>query len=452
MASIENAAPGAADDAEAAVEELPEGAERTSWGEVKHRGQCRYPWCRNPAEASEATTGRPAGFCDLELPDGRRAHTKGTAFRERKRLEAEASGAGLAAPATVLSDVDETRPHQTASLRGAALLDAVRAEAKAEHAAAASRLAKWEHLVEQLETIADPEAAGVDIETVRSAAAEEVARAQGELAKETKARRAAEEKLRIAQADKDEAEAAIVEFDAEKAEQLAAAAAAVETAEAQRAAAQAEAERVKTEADAAVAAAAEEMAALRTETAAQVEQARAEAEQVKTKAGEDIAAAAEANRVAIEAVRAEAAAAVKAAEQRTADQVKAAEEVAEAKVAEAVEAARKVTEQAAADAERARLDADTRIAAARSAQVRAEQEQARAETRAEMEKTAAEKTAAAHAEQLDQLRSAAKATADAITATAKANEDRAIRAEAEADRLSKQLEQLRAQADKPEKK
>lgn len=392
MANTENAAPGAVDDAEAAVEELPEGAERTSWGEVKHRGQCRYPWCRNPAEASEATTGRPAGFCDLEKPDGTRAHTKGSAFRERKRLEAEAAGGVAAAVPAIVSDADETRPHQTASLRGAALLDAVRADAKAEHAAAASRLAKWEHLVEQLMVIADPEAAGVDIETVRSAAAEEVAKAEGALARETKARISAEEKLAITKADLEEAEAAIVEFDAEKTRQLQDAQTRIEAAEAGR--------------DAAV----------------------AEAEAAKTKAAEDIAAAAEANRAQLERVRAEAAAAVKAAQDE-----------ASAKAAAAAEASRLVQEKATADVE-----------AARAAQAHAENEKVRAETRAEMEKTAAERAAAAHAEQLDQLRSAGKATAEAITATAKANEDRAVRAEAEADRLSKLLEQLRAaQADKP---
>ena len=60
VANSENAAEAAVDGASAA-DELPEGAERTSWGEVKMRGQCRYPWCRNPAEPSEASTGRPAG-------------------------------------------------------------------------------------------------------------------------------------------------------------------------------------------------------------------------------------------------------------------------------------------------------------------------------------------------------------------------------------------------------
>ncbi|MFD0639748.1 hypothetical protein ACFQ9X_57180 [Catenulispora yoronensis] len=94
----------------------------TPWGETKTRDQCKFPWCKNPAEVG-TSGGRPLGYCVLTKKNGSRAHTRGTAYTEQERLKAEAAG-GAAVPA--VAEADETRPYETAQLRGAVLLAAVR--------------------------------------------------------------------------------------------------------------------------------------------------------------------------------------------------------------------------------------------------------------------------------------------------------------------------------------
>src|SRR5215469_10798603 len=75
---------------------------------------CSYPGCAQPAKAA-GETGRPSDYC--EDPK----HNKVSAWRERKRLQAERAGTVTAA--------DTDRPVSHARVTGAELLRSLRSEA-----------------------------------------------------------------------------------------------------------------------------------------------------------------------------------------------------------------------------------------------------------------------------------------------------------------------------------
>ena len=116
---------------------------------------CRFPACRRTAADSQSGTGRPPEYCDDS------AHNRTAAWHARRRLRTEQSGhaAGM-----------EQRP-----------IDAARQRASELHGQVAGMI---EHLnqqlkvlLEELRTVADPEAAELQIDAVTSEAAEQVATA-----------------------------------------------------------------------------------------------------------------------------------------------------------------------------------------------------------------------------------------------------------------------------------
>jgi colicin import membrane protein len=110
---------------------------------------CRFPGCLRPAAAAQAGAGRPPEYCDDS------AHNRTAAWHARRRLRAEQSGhtAGV-----------EQRP-----------VDAARQRASELHGQVAGMMEhlgqQLQRLVEELRTVADPEAAELQIEAVAIAAA-----------------------------------------------------------------------------------------------------------------------------------------------------------------------------------------------------------------------------------------------------------------------------------------
>lgn len=422
----------------AAAEDARPVGERQAWGEVKKLDQCKFPWCDHDREvkvvseeevrAGKSRAGQKLGFCDQVGTDGRRLHTAATAYAERKRLMAEQSG--TAAPAT--SEADQAQPYESARMSGAALLQATKDLIEAEKREYQTRMARLETLVERVEVVGDPSAADADVETAHSTAAEEVARAKTELGRETRARISAEEKLAIAEGDRELAEAAITEFEAEKAQQLEAAAAETAAANSARDAALAGQQEAEADREAKVSAA-----------LAEVQSAQAAAEAATRKAEADIAAA-----------RAEAEAKVAEAQAAADARVQQANTDAEAKVVEAQEVSRRFKEanDAALQQRRQELDAEVAdikaqatevIAEARLAQNKAENDAARAEASAAAIATAAENARQAHVAELERLQTACDDKTEAISQTARTNLTRAERAEAEIDRLRDEIDRLR---------
>src|SRR5690348_1622004 len=75
---------------------------------------CNFPGCEQPP-APASGPGRPPEYCTDP------SHNRVTAWRERRRLEAEAAG-------TTTTDVEEVQPLTTARVTGAELLRALTAE------------------------------------------------------------------------------------------------------------------------------------------------------------------------------------------------------------------------------------------------------------------------------------------------------------------------------------
>src|SRR5580692_3543652 len=123
------------------------------------RTTCKYPGCGEPA-AQAAGPGRPPEYC------GGRGHTKVTAWRERRRLAAAASG-------TAASPADTDTPVTMAKVTGAELLRLLRAEAD-RVAGIADRLR------EAVDTMTDPTAAEAEAEAVRAAAEQRAAAADAD--------------------------------------------------------------------------------------------------------------------------------------------------------------------------------------------------------------------------------------------------------------------------------
>ncbi|MDT0276045.1 coiled-coil domain-containing protein [Blastococcus goldschmidtiae] len=140
---------------------------------------CRFPSCRRPAADSQSGAGRPPEYCDDS------AHNRTAAWHARRRLRTEQAGhaAGI-----------EQRP-----------IDAARQRASELHGQVAGMIEHLDQqlqgLLEELRTVADPEAAELQIEAVTSEAAEQVATAASRATR-------AEQAQRRADAEREEADAA----------------------------------------------------------------------------------------------------------------------------------------------------------------------------------------------------------------------------------------------------
>lgn len=137
---------------------------------------CRYPGCNLPAEAPDADTGRPPGYCADP------GHNPSAAYRARKRLGTADAGAG------------ESRPVDAARQRASEITGQV--TGMMEHLGA-----QLLSLVEEIRTIGDTTAAEVQIEAVNTEAAEMVATAAARASR-------AEQAQRRAEAERDEADTA----------------------------------------------------------------------------------------------------------------------------------------------------------------------------------------------------------------------------------------------------
>ena len=142
---------------------------------------CRFPGCERPAVSADAGTGRPPEYCDDE------GHNRAAAWRARRRLAAE--------PARSVED--EKRPVDAARQRAGELRGQV--AGMVEHLGQ-----QLTSLVEELRTVADPDAAEVQIESVTTEAAERVAAATARASR-------AEQAQRRAEAERVEADAAATE-------------------------------------------------------------------------------------------------------------------------------------------------------------------------------------------------------------------------------------------------
>lgn len=132
---------------------------------------CRFPGCARPAVAAEgAGAGRPPEYCADP------GHNRAAAWRARRRL-------GPDQPTRTVEE--EKRPFDAARQRAS--------EIRAQVAGIAEHLGQQMiALVEELRTVADPEAAEAQIETVTSEAAEQVASASARASRAERAQRQAE--------------------------------------------------------------------------------------------------------------------------------------------------------------------------------------------------------------------------------------------------------------------
>jgi colicin import membrane protein len=146
---------------------------------------CRFPGCQRPAAASQAGAGRPPEYCDNT------GHNRTAAWHARRRLRTEQSGhaAGV-----------EQRP-----------VDAARQRASELHGQVAGMVEhlgqQLQGLLEELRTVADPEAAELQIEAVTSQAAEQVATAEARASRAEQAQRRVEAERAEADAAAEEASA-----------------------------------------------------------------------------------------------------------------------------------------------------------------------------------------------------------------------------------------------------
>lgn len=139
---------------------------------------CRFPGCVRPAVSADAGTGRPPGYCENE------GHNRTAAWRARRRLADEPPR----------SSPDEKRPVDAARRRAGELSGQV--AGTVEHLGQ-----QLTALIEELRTVADPDAAEAQIESVTAEAAARVAVA-------TVRTSCAEQAHRRAEAERVEADAA----------------------------------------------------------------------------------------------------------------------------------------------------------------------------------------------------------------------------------------------------
>ena len=142
---------------------------------------CRFPGCVSLAVSADAGTGRPPEYCDDE------GHNRAAAWRARRRLSPEPSR----------SAEDKKRPVDAARQRAGELRGQV--AGMVEHLGQ-----QLTALVEELRTVADPDAAEAQIESVTTEAAERVAAATARASR-------AEQAQRQAEAERVEADAAAME-------------------------------------------------------------------------------------------------------------------------------------------------------------------------------------------------------------------------------------------------
>ncbi|MFE7194481.1 hypothetical protein [Kitasatospora sp. NPDC057595] len=141
----------------------------------------------------DGASGRPPGFCDN--PD----HTKASAHRRRTELRAQAARSAAEAPAD-----DPERPVEMSEIRGRDLLREAGRLLAQQQRTSTEQAGVFAALLEQLQTLGDPEAVSVQIEAERATHAAELAHAHAELA------RVQQEHAELA-AQKEEAEAAAEE-------------------------------------------------------------------------------------------------------------------------------------------------------------------------------------------------------------------------------------------------
>ncbi|MFJ9167310.1 hypothetical protein ACIRPK_34070 [Kitasatospora sp. NPDC101801] len=154
---------------------------------------CAYPDCvRQPEAKAPGATGPAPKYCDL--PE----HTALTSFRERKRR----SGGGVASK----TEEVPTKPVKEAVARATTLRDDV--------LTAVSRLqVQLDQVVDRLQTMADPEAAAAEIQSITAEQGQKVADAEKALADELRRRLTAEKAQAVAEAGKATAEEAAGEAD-----------------------------------------------------------------------------------------------------------------------------------------------------------------------------------------------------------------------------------------------
>ena len=209
---------------------------------------CRYPGCSREPEPAKGP-GRPPQFCDDP------GHNKTTAFHERRRRAKE-----TAAAAGQVTNDDPSRPVDYSATRTRELLPIVKR-------LAVELRGSFAEVVAQLETLTDPGAAAVEMETAQAAADETVAKAVA-------AQRTAVKERNEAIAQREEAD--------EIAEEAQARAERVKTEAAQQV------EEANTAAQEARDAAARQVEEIQAETTRRVEEAQAEAARVKTEAAQQV--------------------------------------------------------------------------------------------------------------------------------------------------------------------
>ena len=151
---------------------------------------CRFPGCVRVVVPAEGVTGRPPEYCDDP------GHTRAATWRARRRLTQETTGRPV---------VEEDRPVDAARQRASEIRGQV--AGMGEHL-----VAQLHALVDELRTLADPDAAEAQIEAVKTDAAERVTAASARASR-------AEQAQRKAEAERAEADDAAVEASA-LAEQL----------------------------------------------------------------------------------------------------------------------------------------------------------------------------------------------------------------------------------------
>lgn len=149
--------------------------------------QCAYPGCGQPAAAPTSDRGAKPKYCTDE------AHNPLTAHRERRRLQAEASG----------QRAEETggQPVTFGLTRAAELLRTLE-KLTAQHADTLTRA------VAELRSAGDVESAEAEVYAARASADQRVAAAEARLAEEIQRRREAEADRDQAHADREQADEA----------------------------------------------------------------------------------------------------------------------------------------------------------------------------------------------------------------------------------------------------